>query len=244
MLCGLQPALADEVNVAVAANFSAPLQRLATQFERASAHKLVISAGSSGQLYAQISQGAPFDVFLSADSDKPKRLEVAGLALAGSRFTYAIGSLALWSPKAGVVDAEAKVLQTGAYRYIGVGDPVNAPYGTAAQQVLTTLGLWDSLNRDKKVILGENITQTWQFAATGNVDLAFVALSQIVASDGSISGSYWLPPQSMYAAIEQDAVVLTHAPHRGAAEEFVRWLQHDPQARDAIRSAGYRLAKP
>jgi molybdate transport system substrate-binding protein len=244
LLCALQPAWADELNVAVAANFSAPLQRLATQFEHASGHKLLISAGSSGQLYAQITQGAPFDVFLSADSDKPKLLEAAGLAVTGSRFTYAIGTLALWSPKAGTVDPQGKVLQAGAYRYIGVADPQNAPYGAAAQQVLTTLGLWDILNRDKKVVFGENITQAWQFAVTGNVDLAFVALSQIVASDGSIGGSYWLPPQSMYAAIEQDAVVLAHGSHHAAAEEFARWLQHDPQALNAIISSGYHLAQP
>ena len=239
-----QAALADEVNVAVAANFSGPLEKLATPFEQASGHKLRISAGSSGQLSTQISQGAPFDVFLSADSDKPRLLEAAGLGVAGSRFTYAIGTLALWSAKAGLVDAQGKVLKSGAYRYIGVADPGNAPYGAAAQQVLGALGLWDTLNRDKKVILGENITQTWQFATTGNVDLAFVALSQIITADGSISGSHWLPPQSMYAPIEQDAVVLAHGSHRGAAEAFVSWLHHDPLATAAIQAAGYRLAGP
>ena len=244
LLCAYRTAAADELNVAVAANFSGPLQRLAASYRQATGTQLVISAGSSGQLYAQITQGAPFDVFLSADTEKPRLLEAAGLALPGSRFTYAIGTLALWSPKDGVVDAQGAVLRAGAYRYIGVADPGNAPYGTAAQQVLSSLGLWTTLNRDGKVVLGENITQTWQFAATGNVDLAFVALSQIIGADGAVSGSSWLPPQSLYTPILQDAVVLARGSHRSAAEAFASWLQHDAGAAAAIRSAGYRLTPP
>ena len=227
---------ADEINVAVAANFLGTLQKLAPQFERASAHKLVLSSGSSGQLYAQIVQGAPFDLLLSADAEKPKLLESAGLAVAGSRFTYAVGTLVLWSPKAGVVDQAGQILQSGTYRFIGVGDPDNAPYGAAAREVLRSLGLWDRL----KLVTGENITQAWQFAASGNVDMAFVALAQVLTSDGSISGSSWLPPQSMYTRIDQDAVVLVLASHRAAAEAFASWLHHDPLALAAIRSAGYR----
>ena len=222
---------ADEINVAVAANFLGTLQKLAPQFERASAHKLVLSSGSSGQLYAQIVQGAPFDLLLSADAEKPKLLESAGLAVAGSRFTYAVGTL---------VDQAGQILQSGTYRFIGVGDPDNAPYGAAAREVLRSLGLWDRLVQEHKLVTGENITQAWQFAASGNVDMAFVALSQVLTSDGSISGSSWLPPQSMYTRIDQDAVVLVLASHRAAAEAFASWLHHDPLALAAIRSAGYR----
>jgi len=236
------PAAADEINVAVAANFMGTLQKLAPQFEQASGHRLVLSSGSSGQLLTQIEQGAPFDVFLSADSERPKQLEADGLAAAGSRFTYAIGTLALWSPKAGVVDAEGKVLQAGGYRFVALADPRNAPYGTAAQQVLTALGLWDRLNQEKRIALGESITQAWQFAATGNADLAFVALSQVVTADGRMSGSHWLPPQSMYTRIDQDAVVLTHSTKRAAAERFMKWLRTDPRALAAIETAGYRTA--
>jgi molybdate transport system substrate-binding protein len=215
------------------------LQKLAPQFERASTHKLVLSSGSSGQLYAQIVQGAPFDVLLSADAEKPKMLESAGLAVPGSRFTYAVGTLVLWSPKAGLIDRGGQILQARSYRFVGVADPDNAPYGAAAREVLRTLGLWDQLTQEHKLVTGENITQAWQFAASGNVDMAFVALSQVLLSDGSISGSSWLPPQSMYTRIDQDAVVLALGSHRAAAEAFASWLHHDPLALAAIQSAGY-----
>jgi molybdate transport system substrate-binding protein len=236
------PAAAGELNIAVAANFLSTLQKLAPQFEQVRGDKLVLSSGSSGQFLTQIEQGAPFDVFLSADSDRPKRLDAEGLAVAGSRFTYAIGTLVLWSPKTGVVDAQGKVLQAGQYRFIALADPRSAPYGAAAQQVLTALGLWDKLNQDKRIVLGESITQAWQFAATGNVDLAFVALSQVAAADGTVSGSHWLPPQSMYSRIDQQAVILAHSAKRAAAERFMKWLRTDPSALAAIKTAGYRTA--
>ncbi|MGA2564394.1 MAG: molybdate ABC transporter substrate-binding protein [Steroidobacteraceae bacterium] len=238
----VQAVQADEINIAVAANFLGTLQKLAPQFERASTHKLVLSSGSSGQLYAQIVQGAPFDVLLSADAEKPKMLEAAGLAVPGSGFTYAVGTLVLWSPKAGLIDRGGQILQARSYRFVGVADPDNAPYGAAAREVLRTLGLWDQLTQEHKLVTGENITQAWQFAASGNVDMAFVALSQVLLSDGSISGSSWLPPQSMYTRIDQDAVVLAHGSHRAAAEAFVSWLHHDPLALAAIQSAGYGTA--
>jgi molybdate transport system substrate-binding protein len=231
---------AEELNVAVAANFFGTLQKLAPKFEQASGNKLLLSSGSSGQFYTQIRQGAPFDVLLSADSDRPQQLETEGLGVAGSRFTYAIGTLVLWSPKADVVDRDGKVLRGGAYRMIGIADPHNAPYGTAAQQVLTALGLWEQLNQDKKLAVGENINQAWQFAATGNVDMAFVALSQV--SDGNaISGSYWLPPQALYRPLTQDAVILTRTSKRALADAFLKWLRQDPQAIAAIKAAGYHV---
>ena len=153
-----------------------------------------------------------------------------------------MGSLVLWSPNAGIVDGGGKALTTGHYRFIGVADPKNAPYGAAAQQVLTALGLWSRLNEDKKIVVGENITQTWQFAASGNVDMAFVALSQVIGADGRIGGSYWLPPQSMYAPINQDAVILKSTPNRAAAQAFAHWLRTAPAAAMIIRAAGYHVA--
>lgn len=231
---------AAELRVAVAANFSGPLNQLAPPYERSSGNRLVISAGSSGQLYTQIKEGAPFDVFLSADTDKPQRLENEGLAIPGSRFVYAIGSLVLWSPQAGVVDAEGKVLDGGHYRFIAIANPQSAPYGTAAQQVLTARNLWDKLNQDKKIVIGENITQTWQFAVTGNADMAFVALSQVIDGRGAIGGSSWLVPQNLYARIEQSAVSLAHGAQPATAQAFLRWLRTDAGALATVHAAGYR----
>jgi molybdate transport system substrate-binding protein len=230
----------DDLNIAVAANFYGTLQKMAPMFEQASGDHLLLSSGSSGQFYTQIHESAPFDVFLSADADRPKQLESDKLAVAGSRFTYAIGTLVLWSPKDGVVDHDGKVLKAGRFHMLGIAEPRTAPYGAAAQQVLTALGLWDRLNADKKLAVGENINQAWQFAATGNVDMAFVALSQ-VSKDGSIAGSYWLPAQSLYAPIEQDAVILEHSAHQKAAAAFLKWLRQDPQAIATIKAAGYHV---
>lgn len=236
------PVTAAGVHVAVAANFSGPLQKLALLFEKSSGHQLVISSGSSGQLYTQIRQGAPFDVFLSADTDKPKRLETEGLTVPGSRFVYAIGSLVLWSPLPGVVDDQGKVLQAQRYRYIGIANPQTAPYGTAAQQVLSRLSLWDKLNQDRKVVTGQDITQTWQFASTGNVDMSFVALSQVLGADAHIAGSSWQVPQSLYDPIEQSAVAVAHSAQQTAGQTFLTWLHTDPSALAVIRAAGYRTA--
>jgi len=231
---------AEDLNIAVAANFFGTLQQLAPKFEQASGDRLLLSSGSSGQFYTQIREGAPFDVLLSADSDRPKQLEAEGLAVAGSRFTYAIGTLVLWSPKADVVDRDGKVLRSGVYRMIGIAEPRSAPYGAAAQQVLAALGLWEKLNQNKKLAIGQNVNQAWQFAATGNVDMAFVALSQV--SDGNaISGSYWLPPQTLYTPLNQDAVILTRTSKRPAAEAFLNWLRQDPKAIATIKAAGYHV---
>jgi molybdate transport system substrate-binding protein len=233
-------AKADELNIAVAANFYGTLQELAPRFEQATGDKLLLSSGSSGQFYTQIKQGAPFDVLLSADSERPRQLEAEGLAIAGSRFTYAIGTLVLWSPQSQAVDSAGKVLLSGRFRMVAVADPVIAPYGAAAAQVLKNLGIWEQLNRDKKLAFGENITQAWQFASTGNADMAFVAMSQV--TDGKIiSGSYWIPPQALYTPIDQDAVVLARTTERRTAEAFLTWLRQDPQAIAIIKAAGYRV---
>ncbi len=235
-----RPAAAAELRVAVAANFLGTLQKLAQSYAKSSGNTLSLSGGSTGQLYAQIRQGAPFDLFLSADRRRPQLLESQGLTVAGSRFTYAIGTLVLWSPRAGVVDPRGRVLQRADFRFIAVADPGNAPYGAAAQQVLTGLGLWDRLNREKKIVIGTNITQTWQFAASGNADMGFVALSQVIGQRGRIQGSYWLPPQSQYQPIAQDAVILARTTKRATAEAFERWLRTSRAAAAIIHDAGYR----
>jgi molybdate transport system substrate-binding protein len=237
-----QVAGAADVHVAVAANFSGPLQKLAPLYEHSSGNQLIVSQGSSGQLYTQIRQGAPFDVFLSADVDKPLQLERESLTVAGSRFIYAIGRLVLWSPQADLIDAEGNVLKAQHYRFIGIANPQTAPYGTAAQQLLTRLGLWEPLNQRKKIVVGENITQTWQFASTGNVDMAFVALSQVLDADGHIPGSSWQPPQDLYDPIEQAAVALSGSKQQPEAQAFLIWLHTDPGALSVIHAAGYRTA--
>ena len=234
---------AAELHVAVAANFLGTLQALAPMYRQASADVLRLSAGSSGQLYAQIREGAPFDVFLSADAQRPAALVAQGLAVPGSRFTYAIGTLVLWTPRSAALAHPLRTLRAEQYRYLAIADPGSAPYGTAARQVLTALHLWDTLNMRRKIVIGESIGQTWQFAASGNVDLAFVALSQVIGPDGRVPGSTWLPPPTLYAPIDQDAVLLTHASQPAAARTFLRWLRSAPAAVARIHAAGYRSAQ-
>lgn len=232
---------ADDLDVAVAANFLGTLQQLAPKFEQASGHHLIISSASSGQLYGQIKQGAPFDVFLSADSERPKQLESGGLGVAGSRFTYAIGTLVLWSPNEGVVDADCKVLRGGELHMLAIADPKNAPYGAAAEQVLTAMGLWDSLNAAHHIAIAQDINQSYQFAASGNAQMAFIASSQLTTLKPGTAGSSCEPPAAQYSEIAQDGVVLTHAGHAAAAQAFTHWLASDSQALAAIRAAGYRV---
>ncbi len=227
------------VSVAVAANFLGTLQRLAPLYERASGDSLRLSAGSSGVLAAQIRQGAPFDVFLSADRERPEQLETQGLAVRGSLFTYAIGTLVLWSPRAGELGDAPAVLRAQRYRFLAVADPHTAPYGAAAEQVLQGLHLWEPLQRAGKLVVGANINQTWEFTASGNAQLGFVALSQVIGESGRPSGSYWLPPRSSYQPIEQAAVVIAASAHRDAAEAFAHWLREAPAALAGIHAAGY-----
>jgi molybdate transport system substrate-binding protein len=234
------PARAAVLHVAVAANFLGTLHRLAEPYALVSGNTLSISAGSSGQLLAQIRQGAPFDLFFSADIDRPRQLESQGLAVPGSEFTYAVGSLVLWSPHAGVIDDNGAVLQRGQFQRLAIADPASAPYGAAAQQVLMALGLWDRFNQQHKVVVGESITQTWQFAASGNATLAFVALSQVVDAQGHISGSSWAPPQNLYTLIAQDAVILKRTTELSAAQNFEHWLRSAPEASRIVQAAGYR----
>ena len=229
---------ADEVKVAVAANFTAPMQAIAPAFEKATGHKLVASFGATGQFYAQINNGAPFDVFLSADDLTPARLEREGASVPGSRFTYAIGSLVLWSADASYLDGTDAALKAGQFRHLSIANPKAAPYGLAAMQVLDKLGLSEAVKA--KLVEGQNITQTHQFVSTGNAELGFVALSQVY-TDGKLgSGSAWIVPAALYDPIRQDAVILKPGMNNPAAAALVEYLK-GPEAARVIESFGYKL---
>ncbi len=232
------PVIAAEAQVAVAANFASPAKQLAEQFSRATPHKLSLSVGSTGKFYAQIVNGAPFDVFLSADDETPARLEREKMAVAGSRFTYAIGKLVLWSPSAGLVDGSGSILKTGAFKRLAMANPKLAPYGAAAQQTMEKLGVWQAMQA--RLVLGENIAQTLQFVSTGNADLGFVALSQILETGKSVPGSHWQVPQALYDPIRQDAALLSRGAANPAARAVLDFLRTAP-ARELIRASGYEL---
>jgi len=229
---------ADEVLVAVAANFTAPMKIIATAFEKATGHKAELSFGSTGKLYTQIRNGAPFDVLLAADDETPAKLVKEGLAVPASRFTYAIGALVLWSAKPGFVDNEGAVLKKGAFAHLALAAPKLAPYGAAAIETLSKIGLMNALS--PKFVQGENIAQAYQFVSTGNAELGFVALSQVYANGKLTSGSVWVVPTDLYQPIRQDAVILTKGKINPAARDLVKFLK-SKQAQDVIRSYGYTL---
>jgi len=227
---------ADTVSVAVAANFTAPMQKIAAEFAKDTGHKAELSFGATGKFYAQISNGAPFGVLLAADDTTPAKIAREGKGVADSRFTYAVGKLVLWSKQDGYVDAQGAVLKTGKFQHVAIANPKLAPYGLAAEQTLTQLGLLEQIK--PKFVQGENIGQTYQFAATGNAELGFVALSQVM-EDGKIkSGSAWLVPSSMHEPIRQDAIVLNTAKDNAAAKALMDYLRGD-KARAIITSYGY-----
>lgn len=229
---------AGEVQVAVAANFTAPMHAIAAQFERDTGHRARLAFGSTGKFYAQIRNGAPFEVLLAADDETPARLEKEGQAAPGTRFTYAIGKLVLWSARAGVVDAKGEVLRTGDFRHLAIANPKTAPYGAAAVTVLKKLNLFDAVQA--RLVQGENIAQTHQFISTGNAQLGFVALSQ-VARDGRIAaGSGWIVPASLHEPIRQDALVLARGRGNPAAQALLDYLK-SAKARAIIQSFGYAL---
>lgn len=220
-------ASADEVQVAVAANFTAPIQAIAKEFEKDTGHRLVAAYGATGQFYTQIKNGAPFQVFLSADDSTPAKLEQEGEIVPGSRFTYAIGTLALWSPKAGYVDAKGEVLKSGSFRHLSIANPKTAPYGLAA-----TLG--------PKLVEGQNISQAYQFVSSGNAELGFVALSQIYKDGKVATGSAWIVPAELHDPIRQDAVILNKGKDNAAAKALVDYLK-GAKAAALIKSYGYEL---
>ncbi|MDD4930218.1 MAG: molybdate ABC transporter substrate-binding protein [Gallionella sp.] len=227
---------AGEVRVAVAANFTAPVQQIATLFSKESGHTVKLSFGSSGKFYSQIQNGAPFDVFLAADEKYPKLLEKEGLAVSGTERVYAVGKLVLWSAKPGLVDAN--ILRKGSYNKLAYADPKLAPYGLAAKETLEAMGLWDKVQ--SRLVTGESITQAYQFAATGNAELAFVALSQVTKEGKINEGSWWLVPTNLYRPIRQGAVLLSAAKDPVAARAFLAFLKGEKSSA-IIRSYGYEL---
>ncbi len=231
-------AQSEEVQVAVAANFTAPMQKIAAEFEKATGHKVQLVFGATGKFYAQIKNGAPFDVLLAADDETPTRLVKEGNAVAGSQMTYAIGKLVLWSNKPGLVDDQGAVLKKAGITHVAYCNPKLAPYGAAAVETMKALGLFETLK--PKLVEGENITQAYQFVVSGNAEIGFVALSQVY-KDGKIAeGSAWVVPANLYSAIRQDAVVLDHGRGRAAPAELVKYLKSD-QAKAVILSYGYTI---
>ena len=234
----IQSASAGEVSAAVAANFTAPAEQIVALFQKETGHTVKLSFGASGKFTSQIKEGAPFDVFLAADEKNPKLLEEGGLAVANSRFIYALGKLVLWSAKPGYVDDKGAVLKSTSYNKLAYADPKLAPYGLAAKETLDALGLWN--NVQSKLVTGESITQTYQFAATGNAELAFIALSQITKEGKVTEGSSWVVPANLYNPIRQSAVQLTAAKDPVAAKAFLEFLKGE-KAVSIIRSFGYGL---
>jgi len=234
--CGLAAgrADADQVNVAVAANFTAPVKEIAAAFRQKTGHEAVLSFGSSGQFYTQITQAAPFQVFLSADQERPKKLADTGLAVPDSRFTYAIGKLVLWSKKPGYVNGEV-TLRGDAFAKLSICNPAAAPYGEAAVETMKSLKLYDTLK--PKFVVGADITQAFQFVNTGNAELGFVAASQLTGHTG---GSQWRVPQELYKPIRQDAVLLKKGANSEAAKAFLQFLK-GPEAHAIIEKYGYAL---
>ncbi len=230
-LAGMAPAHAAEATVAVAANFTAPARTIGEQFAKATGHAVVFSFGATGQLYAQISQGAPFDVFLAADAARPARAIEEGLAVPGPRFTYATGRLVLYSADPARVRG-AETLR-GDFRRLAIANPATAPYGAAALETIDSLGVRAQV--EGKIVQGANIAQTYQFVATGNADLGFVALTQVIDRPG---GAHWLVPETLHRPIAQDAVLLSHGDDNPAARAFLDYLR-GPQARATIEKFGY-----
>ena len=228
-------ALAGEIRVAVASNFSNAMVAIADQFETETGHTVKLSFGSTGKHYAQIVNGAPFDAFFAADVKRPELLEKEGLGMAGSRFTYAVGKLILWSPEPDLVDPHADILKQGTFRHLAIANPKLAPYGVAARQVLQSLELWQDMQG--RLVRGENIGQAFQFVASGNAELGFVARSQLKYPGQEATGSAWEVPQSLYDPIEQQAVLLND---KQAARAFMSFVHSDSAIR-IIRAHGYEI---
>ena len=233
-----RPSLADEVQVAVAANFAGAAQKIAAQFEHDTGHAVKLSVGATGKFYAQIEAGAPFDVLLAADQATPARLVAEGKAVPATLRTYAIGRLVLWSADPALVDARGEVLKSGRWKHLSVADAKLAPYGQAASQTLAALKVTDAVQA--RVVTAESIGQALQFVQSGNAELGFVALGQVQPPDGSrVPGSMWLVPDNLYAPIRQDAVVLASSKASRAATQFVDYLA-SAKARVVIQAYGYR----
>lgn len=227
---------AEGAMVAVAANFSAPMQQIAALFQKETGHQIKLSFGASGGIYAQIKNGAPFDLFLSADQLTPQKLEAEGLGVPNSRFTYATGQLVLWSKQEGLVDAKGHVLQNKSIQRIALANPKLAPYGAAAMETMTNLGLLKELQ--SKLVQGDNIAQTYQFVSTQNAQIGFVALSQVFANGKITSGSAWIVPGNLHQPIQQDVILLRKGQDNKAATALLLYLKGE-QAKKIMKSFGY-----
>lgn len=227
---------AEEAMVAVAANFSAPMQQIAALFQKETGHQIKLSFGASGGIYAQVKNGAPFDLFLSADQLTPQKLEAEGLGVPNSRFTYATGQLVLWSKQEGLVDAKGQVLQNKSIQRIALANPKLAPYGAAAIETMTNLGLLKELQ--SKLVQGDNIAQTYQFVSTQNAQIGFVALSQVFTNGNITSGSAWIVPGNLHQPIQQDVILLRKGQDNKAATALLLYLKGE-QAKNIMKSFGY-----
>jgi molybdate transport system substrate-binding protein len=232
-------AFAGEVHIAVAANFTEPMKELEQLFKKSYGHTVTSSLGATGQFYSQIKNGAPFELLLSADMATPSKLAEEGEAVKGSVVIYAIGKLVLWSKDPALVDEQGKVLKTGKFNHLAIANPKTAPYGAAAKQVLEKLGVWNTLQG--QVVQGTSITQAYQFIATGNAELGFIALSQYHRTPKDSQGSHWLVPQQWYDKILQGAVLLKKGENNPAAKAFMVFLTTDKSARAVIEKYGYVL---
>lgn len=235
LLVGMGSARADTINIAVASNFAEPIKSIARLYEEKSGHRISLVFGATGKHYAQIRHGAPFAAFFAADAHRPELLEQEGIAIPGSRFTYAVGRIVLWSPKQDYVDGEGRILQQRPFRHLAMANPRLAPYGKAAQQFLQARGLWDDLQG--YLVRGENIGQTFQFVRSGSADLGFVAYSQVKRPGHPLEGSLWEIPAGEYDPIEQQAVLLEENPVASGFMEFVR----SAEAIEIINGYGYGL---
>ncbi|CUS38486.1 Molybdate-binding periplasmic protein [Candidatus Nitrospira nitrosa] len=231
------PASAEQALVAVAANFVPPFREIAIEFEAATGHNVRVAAGSSGNFYSQIKNGAPFDVFFSADRERPKLLEDEGLGVKDTRFTYAIGRLVLWSPNTDLIKGEA-TLRSKKFTRLAIANPKTAPYGLAAMQAMQKLELWESIQ--PKIVMGENLGQTMGFIESGNADLGFVALSQVMAPKIKGKGSLWDVPSNLHEPIKQDLILLTKGKDNQAAKALMEFIG-GPQAKAVIERYGYEL---
>jgi len=234
-LFAASPALAAETQVAVAANFTEPAKEIATAFKAATGHTAVLSFGSSGQFYAQMARGAPYEVFLSADADRPKKAEQDGLGVTGTRFTYAVGRLVLFSKTPGLVDDGGGVLKGARFNKVSIADPTAAPYGVAAVQTMQKLGVYAAVQ--PKIVMGASITQAYQFVDTGAAEIGFVAYSQVINVAG---GSRWLVPANLHAPIDQQAILLYTGQNNPAAKAFLAFLK-TPGAIAVIKKYGYEV---
>ncbi len=237
VVLAVTPASAEQVLVAVAANFIGPFREVATEFEKTTGHTVQTASGSSGNFYSQIKNGAPFDVFFSADNERPKLLEDEGLGVKGNRFTYAIGRLVLWGPDPSLIKGE-DTLRSASFKRLAIANPKTAPYGVAAMQAMQKLKVWESVQ--PRIVMGESLGQTMGFIESGNAELGFVALSQVLDPKIKGAGSRWDVPNDFHEPIQQDVVLLTKGKDNPAAKALMEFMG-GPQAKAIIERYGYEL---